>query len=131
MNFNEYYSKQAEGEWKATKLNQRGSGLGGIFRKFFRWIVPLIQQHALPMLQDGANAVSEEVIQSTSDIAQDTVQNVVSSAKRRYGTAVENLKARAENALRGNGIKGSTPMKNLIILKKRKGVKKRSLDIFD
>lgn len=92
MNYNDYYIKQAEGYYNFPKKNQRGAGLGAIFRN--RWIIPLIK----PTVEELAK----------SEVVQD--DNVV---------------------MRGKGIKASKPLKNIIILKKRKGIKKRTLDIFD
>jgi len=57
--------RQAGGEMPNNvyvgRVFQKGSGLGGMFKKFFRWIVPLVKKHALPVLKKGASAVGDEV----------------------------------------------------------------------
>ena len=34
-------------------MYQQGYGLGGYFRKFFKWIVPIAEKHVLPHLKSG------------------------------------------------------------------------------
>jgi hypothetical protein len=40
-------------------LYQRSHGLGGTFRRFFNWIVPIVQRHALPVIKEGFKEVGE------------------------------------------------------------------------
>ena len=53
MNWNNYYLAQAGyGDYDVFRgsIYQKGYGLGGNFRKFFNWIVPLFQKYALPTI---------------------------------------------------------------------------------
>lgn len=132
-------------DFKARKISsQHGSGLGGMFHKFFKWIVPIVKSHALPIVESGAKAIGDEFFKSTADVATDVIQgeNLKKSAQVRFGTAVRNLKRRAEQSLAGHGIKkikkspettikGMENLKNVIIIKRRTNSKSRASDIFD
>lgn len=137
MDFKEYYLNQAGGSDYNVyrgRTSQRGSGLGGIFQKFFRWIVPLVKTHALPLLKTGAQAVGSEVVNSTANLAKDLIigKNPGEAAKENVNIAITNLKNRTEKHLEGRGIKRKRkPKKNYIILKKRKLNKSYNSDIFD
>jgi hypothetical protein len=53
MNWNNYYLAQAGyGDYDVFRgsIYQKGHGLGGNFRKFFNWIVPLFQKYAMPTI---------------------------------------------------------------------------------
>lgn len=73
---------------------QRGAGLGGLFKKFMKWIVPLANKHVLPVLETGAKNVGKQIVNSVSDFAKDTLEgkNIKESASKRYNEAVDNLK---------------------------------------
>ncbi|CAF0982786.1 unnamed protein product [Brachionus calyciflorus] len=68
---------------------QRGYGLGGIFRKIFSWIMPIVREHAMPV----AKSVVKE--KSATDVVQDTIQgnNLLDSAKYRFGESVKLIKS--------------------------------------
>jgi hypothetical protein len=113
-------------------LYQRGYGLGGTFRKFFSWIVPLVRKHAVPALELGLKTVGHTALSTAADIAKDVVsgKNVREAAEERINSAVDSLRERAENKLEGRGIKRqrkSKKFKKYIILKKQQ----KSKDIFD
>lgn len=40
--------KGGEFEFYKGSPYQRGYGLGGTFRRFFSWLVPIFKEHALP-----------------------------------------------------------------------------------
>ena len=52
---------------------QRGYGLGGAFRRFFNWIVPLVQKHAAPAIESGLKVVGKTALSAAADIAKDVV----------------------------------------------------------
>lgn len=52
--------------------NQRGYGIGGTFRRFFSWIVPLFKQHAVPVLNNGLKQIGNTAISTVHDIVKDT-----------------------------------------------------------
>lgn len=88
-------------------MYMQGYGLGANFRRFFRWIVPLVQKHATPMLKSGLTEVGRTALNTVSDILKDTAsgQNFKESAETRINTAVDNLKELVEKKLEGRGIK--------------------------
>jgi hypothetical protein len=127
MNWNKYYMDQS-GHGSDYSIyrgayQQRGYGLGGAFRRFFKWIVPVFQQHALPVLESGAKTVGKEALNSISNIVKDVSagKNVKESAQEHFNSAMDNLKEKAENALAGRGIKRKrkSNKKQFIILKRK------------
>ena len=104
-------------------MYQKGYGVGGYFRKFFRWLVPIAERHVVPHLKSGLETVGKQAIESAANIAKDTIKgkNIREAAQEHVDTAIDNLKYKAEKKLRGEG----KPKKRKIIFKKRK------FDIFD
>lgn len=135
MDYNNYYLNQAGGAYEIYKGRpvQKGYGLGGAFRRFFRWIIPLVQKHGAPLIEKGINAVGTQVVTSANDLAQDIIKgkNIKESANEHFETAVDNLKRKAENALEGKGIKRKKKHKSYVILKKNNKNRKKNYDIFD
>lgn len=133
MNWNAYYAEQAGGAYDFNVFRgatyQRGYGLGGSFRSFFRWLVPIFKEHALPLLKSGAQEVGKKAISSISNIAKDAVngRNIKEAAGEHLNTAVDNLKEKVNKKLRGKGIKRRKKRKNTIIFQK----KAKLNDIFD
>jgi hypothetical protein len=109
---------------------QRGYGLGGVFKRFFNWIVPLVQKHATPAIESGLRVVGKTALSTAADIAKDTVagKNFRKSATNRISSAVDLLKEQAEKKLSGNGIKRKRKSKKKIIILKKQ--KKKFDDIF-
>ena len=107
-------------------MYQQGYGLGGYFRKFFKWIVPIAEKHVLPHLKSGLNVVGNQALASVANIATDAVKgrDIQEAVKENVSQAIDNLKTKAERKLRGEGHKQK---KKKIIYKKRK----ISNDIFD
>jgi hypothetical protein len=99
-------------------LYQQGYGLGGYFRKFFRWLVPIAEKHVLPHLKSGASVIGKQALDSFADIAKDTVQgrNIKESFQERSNQAIDNLKEKANKNLSGNG---KRKLSRKIIFKKR------------
>lgn len=137
MNFHEYYQTQSGSGlpvFHGSKY-QRGSGLGNIFKSFYRWIVPVLKTHALPVLKDGAQVVGTEALRTFKNIANDTLdgEQFKSSLKRRTKEAVNSLTDRAEEALQtGNGYKRRRKRrprkkKRICRKKKRKTIKRKTI----
>lgn len=135
MDYNQYYLNQAGGAYDIYRgpLYQKGYGLGGAFRRFFKWIIPLVQKHGAPIIEKGINTVGNQVVSSASDLAVDIIKgkDMKEAANEHFETAVENLKRKAEDALEGKGIKRGRKKKSYVILKKSTKNKSRKLDIFD
>ena len=78
---------------------QRGYGLGGTFRRFFNWVVPLIKKHATPHLHE----VGKKALETVAHISKDLVagKNLKVAAKERINTSVDDLKKHFEEKLEG------------------------------
>ena len=105
-------------------MYQQGYGLGGYFKRFFKWLVPIAEKHVLPHLKTGAQAIGREALDSVANIARDTARgrSLRDSAQEHVDTAIENIKHKAEKKLSGEGKRRK---RRKIILKRRQK------DIFD
>jgi hypothetical protein len=76
---------------------QQGYGLGGSFKRFFKWIMPLVK----PALTHVGN----KALNVVGDIAKDVAvgKTLQESAGTHINTAVTELKNDIEKKLRGNG----------------------------
>ena len=136
---NDYYSNQPSNfpVFRGLKY-QKGYGLGGVFKRLFKWIMPIIQERAVPILK----TVGKSVIKGTSNLARDALsgKNVKQSANDRFEETLKELSDEA-GVMKGNGVIGSrvnTPIKRkknrlmkIIQNKKKKKNSKRKRDIFD
>lgn len=122
MDFNKYYLEQAVGDYPVFRgvAYQRGYGLGGVLRKFFSWVYPLFQQHAIP----AAKNIGKEVIQNLASAAVDAIEGKQSNSKEK----VENFVNKITNQS-GKGYKRKLKTRNLKTITKK--LRKRKLDIFD
>ena len=121
--------------FQGTKY-QRGYGLGNIFKKLYKWVVPIFEQKAIPILK----SVGKSLIKGTSNFAEDTLdgKNAKESAKRRFEETLDELSDKA-GVMKGNGYKKGYKKKRkltndldlFIRNKKNKQKNKRDLDIFD
>lgn len=125
MNYKQYYLNQVgqgvpvfEGE-----PFQRGFGLGGAFRKFFKWVMPIITKHASPLVR----TVGQEMIKGASNIALDSIEgkNFKESANNRFNESLLNIKKELQ---KGEG-KRKKNLHEILFAKKRKN-KKFKPDIF-
>lgn len=136
MDFKSYYLNQATGSFPVFEgvYNQRGYGLGGIFRKLFKWVMPIVRKHAIPVVK----TVGNEVIKGASNLAKDAIKgkNIKESAQKRLDETLNELSTRA-GVMNGEGLGSydNTPinrvkkrkLKNIL---KSKTKKKRLVDIF-
>lgn len=113
MDFNKYYVDQASGKYPVFRgsYSQRGYGLGNVFRQLISWAIPLLKEHALPLVRD----VGREVIHNVAGIATDVIdgRNIKESAKEKIKTSLQKLQ-------KGNGIQK----------RKRRKISKKIKDIF-
>ncbi len=136
MDYESYYKNQIENPVFKGAIYQRGHGFGDVFKKFFRWIVPIVKQHAGPI----ASTVGKEALKSAINIANDSLEgkNFTTSSKERFKESLNNLSSKI-----GSGRKRKKKTKNIALptqlkkvykkVKKTKIniIKKRKLDIFD
>jgi hypothetical protein len=114
--------------FQGTKY-QRGYGFGNIFKKLFKWVMPIFEQKAVPILK----TVGKTILKGTTNFAEDAIdgKNVKESAKRRFEESLDELSDKA-GVMRGNGFKRPINKKRKITTnKKKKNKEKRDFDIFD
>lgn len=91
MDFNTYYSNQASGNHPVFRgaAYQKGYGLGGIFRRFFSWALPILKENLTPTVKN----VGKELVHGVSNATIDAIQgkDLEASAKERFKQAVKNL----------------------------------------
>jgi hypothetical protein len=136
MDYNKYYENQVGSGIPVFQgaRQQRGYGLGSIFRKFFGWVMPIFKTHALPMIKRGAQTVGTEAIRSATNIATDALsgKDIQTAAKERTIEALDNLSNKAQGVLQsGSGKKYKRPKKRKLPLIFKKKQIKKSHDIFD
>lgn len=103
---------------------QKGYGLGGFFRKFFKWASPYISK-IMPIIKQGAKHVGKEVIDSAANIAKDVLEgkDLKESSSTRINDSIDNLVS--NKPMTGSGYKRKRKYTNSFHFKKRKQ------DIFD
>jgi hypothetical protein len=94
MDWDKYYTEQKPFPTYKGVRYQRGNGLGNIFKKFFRWVVPIVKEHALPVIKDVGKKVGETVLTGTTNLAKDALdgKDIKESAKQRLDESKKNLK---------------------------------------
>ena len=146
MDYYEHFKNQEGSDLPVYRghSNQRGHGLGNWFKSFYRYIVPMIQKHALPVLKKGATIVGTEAIKTAANIANDKI-----AVKKFSETGIERLNEGLEQIQQnwnkqkgsgevddidlkqsGSGIKRKRKKKNFSSKKKQKQ-SRRLKDIFD
>jgi len=127
MKFDEYYQIQSGGGLPVFQgySRQKGHGLGNIFKSFYKWIVPIVKTHAMPVLKEGASVLKNEAIKTVANIANDALagKKISEAAQERTIEAVNSLSQRAQQ--KGSGIKRKRKAKSVHFKKKR------YKDIFD
>ena len=139
MNYKKYYEEQAASGFPVFRgyPNQRGHGLGSIFKNIFKFVLPLFKTHALPVLKRGAEVVGAEAIKTAAGIANDAIRgkNIRDSAREHVSDAINVLSEKAQSSLQsGSGRKRKylkPKKKNNFILKKPRLQLRRVYDIFD
>lgn len=130
MNFENYYNTQARENIPVFRGSsyQRGYGFGSVFKNLFRWIVPIVKQHATPIVKN----VGKQALKTAVNIATDTLdgKDIKSSVKSRMKDSLSNISNQY-----GNGKKHHYKKKSKT--KKTKSVEKNKIkrilehDIFD
>jgi hypothetical protein len=118
MDYKTYYLNQAGGHYTSYvgARRQRGHGLGGIFKKLFRYVMPFIQSHAVPMIKQGVSALGAEAIKTAGNVATDMIKgsDFKNSLRTHSTEAVENLSKRAQSNLQtGSGHKNKNKRKSV------------------
>jgi hypothetical protein len=95
MDYEKYYNDQIEFPTYRGVRYQRGQGLGGVFRKLFRWIAPIIKQHGAPILK----SVGETGLQGLTNFAKDALEgkDLKQSAQDRFTETIDDLKKKSND----------------------------------
>ena len=132
MDFKEYYLNQAGSglPYFQGTLYQKGYGLGGVFRRIFKYIMPIVREHALPAVK----SVGKEFLKSAANVVNDSLGGEQkSSAKKRLSESMKNISERY-NLHEGEGLSLrpniSINSRKRKSKSKNKKIKKRILDIF-
>jgi hypothetical protein len=134
MDYENYYKTQAHEKIPVFKgaNYQKGYGFGDVFKRFFKWIVPVIKKHAAPVVA----TVGKEALKSGINIANDALdgKDFVESSRKRIKDSLNNLseqygkgKIKKKRLIKGYKLIGNKIKK--VQSKKKQG--KRKLDIFD
>jgi hypothetical protein len=144
MNFRQYYINQAGGQYSVYRgiPRQKGYGLGGIFKSLYRYVLPFLKDHALPVIKKGAEFVGNEAIRAAGNIATDAIKgnNIKDSFKQNATNIVDNISAEAKSKLQSGSGRGRKRKLNKINIKNKTHKKnysfsnnktRRLSDIFD
>jgi hypothetical protein len=132
LDFNKYYLDQANGDTFPIYHGNpymRGYGFGSVFRRLFRWIVPIIKENALPVVKN----IGKEAVKSAFNIANDTIEgkSFVESAKTNLKQSLNDLSKQFGGSLTVEGKKKQGDKIAKYRKKNAKIKKKRKIDIFD
>lgn len=125
MNFEQYYTNQVKNPLLITHRIQRGHGVGDVFKRFFRWMVPIIKDNAKPILKN----IGKKAIKTVANIANDTLQgkNFESSAKKRILQSLTPMENKKRKTIKKSIMTGGYKRKRL--MKKRTSFKKKKTKI--
>ena len=127
MDYESYYNNQAREIIPVFRGSsyQRGHGFGNVFKKLFRWIVPIVKENVKPIVK----RVGREAVKTAVNIASDTLegQNLKESAQKRIIESIKNISGQSGDGVsRTKGYKRKRKKSKKVLLKKT-----RKLDIFD
>ena len=86
-------------------LVQEGYGIGSMFKKFFKWITPVLKKHAVPLLEDGVNAVGKELANNVSNVSKDIFEgknvkeSIKNNARKSLGILKQKTSEKKQNML--------------------------------
>ena len=72
---------------------QRGHGLGKWFKSFYRFVVPILKKHAVPLIKKAATIVGTEAIRTAANVATDEIagKKLEESARDRINEGIDNV----------------------------------------
>ena len=98
--FNKYYALQSQG---LSGFNgpsfQKGHGLGSMFKRLFRWVIPIIKQNAAPLLNTAMEGIKSSVSDGVSNFQKDLdddKKSIKESAKQRIMETFKGIKRNLE-----------------------------------
>ena len=141
MDYKSYYLNQPNAHFSGAQV-QRGYGIGDVFKRFFKWFLPVVSKHALPVVKKAGKSVGKELINATAQLANDTLEgkDFKASAQNVTENAISSFANKITNGQLGSGkrkrIYKSQRKKSQTTYKKKynkkRKIEKRNLtDIFD
>jgi hypothetical protein len=128
MDFKQYYQDQIDGlNGFKGQIIQRGYGIGSFFKRIARWAIPIIKQHAKPMLTNafkyGVSEISNGMSKFNNDINSEN-KDIKESAKERATETFNNIK----NKIQKGGKRRRRTQKSITHCKKQKLAHKNIFD---
>ena len=103
-------------------VSQQGHGIGGIFGRLFRAVVPLFKK-AAPVMKSAAKVVAKEAVRSGANIVEDVLHG------EDVGSALANRSTEGAKRL---ALKGARRLRKMTSSPKTiKGKNRRTKDIFE
>ena len=117
--YENYFNNQANSNsypvFQSIAYQQRGFGLGSLMKKLFRFIVPILKTHAIPIL----TSVGQSALKGVKNVGKDTLGGVPikESIENRFNQTLDELSQKA-NVKTGQGYLGigsdiNTPLNNM------------------
>ena len=95
MDYYEHFKNQEGSDLPIFRgyRNQRSHSLGNWFRSFYRFVVPILKKHAVPLIKKGATIVGTEVIKTAANVATDKIagKSFEESGRERIDEVKENI----------------------------------------
>jgi hypothetical protein len=133
MDYKSYYLSQPDLNYFSGSGVQRGYGIGGVFKRFFKWFLPVIKSNGLPIVKDFAKTSGKELLRGVTQVAEDSLagNNFKESSKRAAEDMIGNISKKIRTGQLGTGYKRKRKFvpKNKKA-KKRKINKRKVVDIF-
>ena len=130
MDYYEHFKNQEGSDLPILRgvRNQRGHGLGNWFRSFYRYIVPVLKKHAVPVLKKGATILGTEAIKTAANVATDKIagKNFEEASRTRIDEGLDNISKQWNQ--KGGGKRKKTKFKKVGLNHKKL---RRLKDIFD
>ena len=73
--------------------NQWVHGLGNWFKSFYRFVVPILKKHAVPLIKKAATIVGTEAIRTAANVATDEIagKKLEESRRDRNNEGIDNV----------------------------------------
>jgi hypothetical protein len=135
MDYYEHFKNQEGSDLPIFRgaRNQRGHGLGNWFRSFFRYVVPLLKKHAVPVLKKGATIIGTEAIKTAANVSTDKIagKKFEEASRTRVNEGLENISKQWNQKGSGKRKKKKKIKKREVSLNQNRKKLRRLKDIFD
>jgi hypothetical protein len=107
---------------------QKGMGLGSMFKNFFRWIMPVVKTHAVPILKDAAKYVGSEALKTATSLTTDALggNKINETVKEHAKEVMDNMNTVPVNPLESQVVPTIKEKRKRKLICKRKSITKRN-----